>query len=74
MRTLNAKLFQLKKSNTVIQMVYVANTQEIDGSPDLAGVTIKEIGSNYVVFTPAGASGQANEMLVCTDQILSIEL
>ncbi|WP_270181667.1 hypothetical protein [Alkalihalobacillus sp. CinArs1] len=74
LRVLNSKLYQYKNSNTVFTMVHVTETQNSDGTPDLAGVMIKEIGFDYVIFTPVGASGQANEILVCTDQIVSLEL
>lgn len=74
MRTLISKLYQIMNSNAIIAMVSVEGSQNDDGTPDLAGVTIKEIGADYVVFTPVGASGQANEILVCTDQIVSLEM
>ncbi|WP_377889545.1 hypothetical protein [Alkalihalobacillus sp. R86527] len=74
MRTLISKLYQIKNSNAIIAMVYVEGSQNGDGTPDLAGVTIKEIGADYVIFTPVGTSGQADELLVCTAQIVSIEM
>jgi hypothetical protein len=66
-------LVQLLNSQTLISEVFLQNSNQPQGTPDLTGVTVKEVGVDYVVFSQAGSAG-STIFFVNMDRILLIDL
>ncbi len=58
---------------TLITEVFLQNSNQPQGTPDLTGVTVVELGNDYVVFSQAGSAGNALSY-VNIDRILLIEV
>ncbi len=67
-----ALLFQMKNSNTIIDSVYIYDTHELDGEPNLMGVTVVEVGCDFVLFNQPG-SGATGSVLVPIDKIVAMD-
>ncbi|HEX7065107.1 MAG TPA: hypothetical protein VF199_08600, partial [Bacillales bacterium] len=70
-QTLRSQLLIWEARGTVLEAVYVERTQH-DDEPDLFGVTVQEVGGNFVVFNQAGSGGIGN-IYVRIDQIVAID-
>jgi hypothetical protein len=60
-------------NQTVITEVFLQNSNQPQGTPDLTGVVVSDVGLDYVVFTQAG-SGAGTIYYVNLDRILLIDL
>jgi hypothetical protein len=58
---------------TIITEVFLENSNQPAGTPDLAGVVVREVGGNYVIFSQAGSAG-STRLVVVLDKILVIEV
>lgn len=67
-----AILYQLKNSNTILNTVYTLDTQEMDGEPSLMGVTVVDVGFDFVLFNQPG-SGATGAVLVLIDKIVALD-
>ncbi|MGG1684907.1 hypothetical protein [Pseudalkalibacillus sp. NRS-1564] len=72
MLRLKGLLCQMKASNTTIDYVYTFNTQEELGNPYLSGVTVQEVGHDFVIFNQVG-SGGFGTLVMPIDKIVCIE-
>lgn len=72
MLTFRALLHEMKNSNTLIGSVYTADTGLLDGELDLVGVTVLQVGFDFVVFNQAG-SGGTGAVVVPLDKIIGID-
>lgn len=59
--------------NTVLAEVYLMDSNQPDGTPDLTGVVVREVGGNFVRFGQVGSAGSA-DIIVALDKIQVIEL
>ncbi|MCM3732391.1 hypothetical protein M3196_12035 [Fictibacillus nanhaiensis] len=57
----------------VIAEVFLMNSNQPPGTPDLTGVRVVEVGGDFVVFSQAGSAG-AGLYVVPLDKILLVEL
>jgi hypothetical protein len=60
-------------NQTLITEVFLQNSNQPQGTPDLTGVRVTEVGVDFVVFTQAG-SGAGTTYFVNLDRILLIDL
>ncbi|MBF0708221.1 hypothetical protein IQ283_16590 [Alkalihalobacillus hwajinpoensis] len=72
MLTFRALLHQMKNSNTIIDTVYTFDTHEMEGEPNIIGVTVVEVGFDFVIFNQPG-SGATGAVLVPIDKIVSMD-
>ncbi|MFK3959520.1 hypothetical protein [Guptibacillus hwajinpoensis] len=72
MLTLKALLYQMKNSNAIIDSVYTFDTHELDGEPNLMGVTVVDVGFDFVLFNQPGSGGNG-AVLVPIENIVSID-
>jgi hypothetical protein len=63
----------LRAQNALITEVFLQNSNQPQGTPDLTGVTVEEVGGDYVVFAQAGSAG-ATLYYVNLDRILLIDM
>ncbi|MFC0189098.1 hypothetical protein ACFFJY_12420 [Fictibacillus aquaticus] len=71
--TLRGFLVKLLANKTLVTEVFLQNSNQPQGTPDLSGVTVVEVGLDYVVFSQAG-SGAGTLYYVNLDRILLIDL
>ncbi|MBY6036301.1 hypothetical protein KUV80_06540 [Fictibacillus nanhaiensis] len=71
-QSLRDYLVSLYINGKVITEVYLENSNQEPGTPDLTGVTVVEVTGNYVTFAQAGSAGAAT-MCVPFEKILLIE-
>lgn len=64
---------QLLASQQLISEVFLIDSNQPAGTPDLTGVRVLEVGGDFVVFTQAGSAG-ATRSYVALDKILLVEL
>lgn len=69
--SLRSQLVQLAANNTVINEVYIVQTQQT-GEPDLMGVTVQSVQGNFVVFSQSGSPGMGR-VTVRIDSIVAID-
>lgn len=70
--TLRQELVDLANNETMINEVYVRQTQQT-GEPDLMGVTVEDVEGNYVIFNQSGSPGMG-KIAVLLDQIIAIDI
>ncbi|RZT23162.1 MULTISPECIES: hypothetical protein [Fictibacillus] len=61
------------REQTVIAEVFLQNSNQPAGTPDLTGVRVYEVGGDFVVFSQAGSAG-SGLYVVNLDRILLVEL
>jgi hypothetical protein len=71
--SLRAYLIKLFLNQTLITEVYLQNSNQPQGTPDLTGVRVAEVGLDYVTFTQLGSAG-GTLYYVNLDKILLIDL
>lgn len=71
--TLRAYFISLYFNRTVISEVFLQNSNQPSGTPDLTGVIVVEVSGDYVVFAQSGSAG-ATRYIVNLDRILLIDL
>lgn len=64
---------QLLASQQLISEVFLVDSNQPAGTPDLTGVRVLEVGGDFVVFTQAGSAGSTRSY-VPLSQILLVEL
>lgn len=74
MLKLRALIYSLYKSQTVISTVFINDTQSGDGDPDLVGVTIGQVGADFVLFNQVGSSAGVGSVIVPMNQINGMEM
>ncbi len=52
--------------------MYTLDTQEMDGEPSLMGVTVVDVGFDFVLFNQPG-SGATGAVLVLIDKIVALD-
>ncbi|MDP4550825.1 hypothetical protein Q9251_08000 [Alkalihalobacillus macyae] len=73
MLKLRALFYRLQESKTVIRTVYINGTQLGDGDPDLVGVTVGQVGADFVLFNQVGSSAGIGSVVVPLDQITAMD-
>ncbi|KMM38871.1 hypothetical protein [Guptibacillus hwajinpoensis] len=73
MLKMRAALVGMMHSKTVLSSVYILNTQNGEGEPDLIGVTVGQVGADFVVFNQVGSSAGNLTCMVPISKINAIE-
>ncbi|MDQ0483387.1 hypothetical protein [Guptibacillus hwajinpoensis] len=73
MLKLRAALVDIMNSKTVLSSVYVLDTQNGEGEPDLIGVTVGQVGADFVVFNQVGSSAGTQSCMVPISKINAID-
>jgi hypothetical protein len=64
---------QLLATQQIIAEVFLVDSNQPAGTPDLSGVRVAEVGGDYVVFSQAGSAG-ATRYYVSLEKILLVDL